>query len=427
MQSGAVSSTQTYTYDANDRLTSVCFQAGSCPGGSDPFIRWSYDKVGNRLTEARPTGTTNSTYNGLDELTQAGPTAYSYDQNGNETAAGSRSFTYDLANRLKTTTSGSTTTTYTYDGDGTRLQASTGTQASKKTNFLWDTNQDLPQLALERDGNNTLLRRYLYGSRRISMTTGGNTYYYHYDPLGSVRNLTSATGVTQWTDTYEPYGAIRTETQNATGAPTNPIKFTGEYLDPTALYYLRARQYDATTGRFLSTDSGPRCLSRPSVSTYAYANDQPTILVDPSGATFQPASDGVDRAWLATTPEGVSAERECNFVRVFKDGTRMSAQTTNTKNKSFVAWGYRLGSFEKDIGAEMFIQVKYTINDFRARAPKDRVEKSSYFIHHTIGPNWYSIPYDIKHKLEKGDEIFVSIYLQGTGGLVFSGFRCKVP
>ena len=36
---------------------------------------------------------------------------------GNETAAGSRTFTYDLANRLKTTTSGSTTTTYSYDGD----------------------------------------------------------------------------------------------------------------------------------------------------------------------------------------------------------------------------------------------------------------------------------------------------------------------
>ena len=38
------------------------------------------------------------------------------------------------------------------------------------------------------------------------MTTGGAAYYYHYDNLGSVANLTSATGTTQWTETYEPFG-----------------------------------------------------------------------------------------------------------------------------------------------------------------------------------------------------------------------------
>src|SRR5205085_7241295 len=121
-------------------------------------------------------------------------------------------FSYDLVDRLTSTTSGSTTTTYTYDGDGNRLQASTGSQASKKTNYLWDTSFNLPQLALERDGNNALLRRYVYGANRISMTTGGAAYYYHYDNLGSVANVTSSTGASQGTEVYEPFGAIRTET-----------------------------------------------------------------------------------------------------------------------------------------------------------------------------------------------------------------------
>src|SRR5919109_180348 len=241
VQTGAVSSTQTYVYDANDRILSVCFQAGTCPGGSDPFIRWTYDLVGNRLTEARPTGTTNYTYNNADQMTQAGSTAYTYDQNGNEKTAGSTTLTYDLANRLKTLTSGSTTTTYSYDGDGNRLQASTGTQASKKTNYLWDTNNTLPQMALERDGSNALLRRYVYGSSRISMTTGGAAYYYHYDNLGSVANVTNASGTSMWTEQHEPFGSIRTETKNNNSAPTNFMKFTGEYQDPTGLYYLRAR------------------------------------------------------------------------------------------------------------------------------------------------------------------------------------------
>jgi RHS repeat-associated protein len=303
VQTGAVSSTTTYAYDANDRLTSVCFQAGTCPGASDPFIRWTYDKVGNRLTEARPSGaSTTYTYNGLDELTQAGTTAYTYDQNGNEKSAGSRTFTYDLANRLKTTATAGTTTTYTYDGDGTRLQASTGTAASAKTNYLWDTNRDLPRLALERDGNNALLRRYVYGQRRIAMRSGTSDYYYNYDGLGSVRNVTSSTGATQWTDTYEPFGAIRTETKNVGTAPSNFMKFAGEYVDPTALYHLRARQYDSISGRFTAIDPVEQSLTEPLGSTYAYTSNHPTVMIDPLGTTFQPASDGPNAAQLVTSP-----------------------------------------------------------------------------------------------------------------------------
>jgi RHS repeat-associated protein len=307
-RSGATSSTTTYTYDASDRLASVCFQA-SCPGSGDPFIRWTYDAVGNRLTEARPTGTTNYTYNNADQLTQAGSTAYTYDQNGNEKTAGSRTFSYDLANRLVSTTSGSTTTTYTYDGDGNRLQASTGNQASKKTNYLWDVNGDLTQIALERDGNNALLRRYVYGTKRISMTTGGAAYYYHYDSLGSVANVTSATGVTQWTEAYEPFGTIRTETKNASSAPTNFMKFAGEYLDATNLYHLRARQYDPTIGRFLRVD--PLVLSRPPrapaayVSAYVYASDRPTVLLDPTGLMATASTASQDGTQVAASPDQV--------------------------------------------------------------------------------------------------------------------------
>ena len=40
-------------------------------------------------------------------------------------------------------------------------------------------------MALERDGNNSLLRRYAYGLTRISMTTGGSSYCYAYDRLAN--------------------------------------------------------------------------------------------------------------------------------------------------------------------------------------------------------------------------------------------------
>jgi RHS repeat-associated protein len=303
VRTGSLTQTQTYTYDAMDRLKSVCFQAGTCAGASDPFIRWTYDGVRNRLTEARPTATTSYTYNAADEMTQAGSTNYTYDQNGNERSAGSRTFTYDLANRLKTTTLATTTTTYSYDGDGKRLQASTGTQAAKKTNFLWDIKQNVPQLALERDGNNSPLRTYRYGLRRISQTAGNSTSYFIYDGLGSVTNLASSTGSTQWTWSYEPFGGIRTELKASGSQPDNLSKFTGEYLDPTGLYYFRARQYDPATGRFLAPDPLQPATESPQVGAYAYVNDRPTVLTDPTGL-----------CWSALCWASHAGEATLNFV-----------------------------------------------------------------------------------------------------------------
>ena len=331
VRSGSLSQTQTHTYDASDRLLAVCFQAGTCPGASDPFIRWTYDRVGNRLTEQRPgTTTTNYSYDARDRLLAAGSVSYTYDQNGNELSAGSRTFTYDLANRLKTTTLGNTTTTYTYDGDGVRLQASTGTQASKKTNFLWDFTDareafaPVPQIALERDGNNNPLRRYVDGVRRISMTSGNNTSYFIYDGLGSVSNLTSSSGATQWTWSYEPFGAIRTETKAPGSQPTNLMKFTGEYLDPTGLYHLRARQYDPASGRFLGVDPEPPVETVPYSSTYAYVSNRPTVMVDPTGRTFVPSDDSQSSTEIPTTP--VSTDRELYSAGSMATSSRCQAR-----------------------------------------------------------------------------------------------------
>ena len=101
----------------------------------------------------------------------------------------------------------------------------------------------------ERNGSGVLTRRYRQGLTTVSMDTGGNPSYYHYNGLGSVVNLTSSTGVTQWTYAHLPYGGIRTETKNQSQAPDNVIRFAGQVLDGTGLYQLRARSYDPATGR----------------------------------------------------------------------------------------------------------------------------------------------------------------------------------
>ena len=194
------------------------------------------------------------------------------------------------------------TTNYAYDGDGNRALQTAGGQVTK---FLWDTSHTLPQLALERDGAGSLLRRYLYGQRRISLSTLSATSYYHHDTLGSVANVTSATGVSQWTYAYEPFGATQTETLDDASAPQNPLRFTGELLDPTALYNLRARQYDSAAGRFIQRDPLEAGSSSGSVSVYAYAANRPLVFIDPSGEVFEPSSDGQERGLEVMSPSPV--------------------------------------------------------------------------------------------------------------------------
>jgi RHS repeat-associated protein len=279
--------TATYAYDVLNQLTEVCYTV-ACTGPGDNFRTYTYDPVGNRLTEVRDTGTTTSTYDAADQLTAtAGPggsVAYTYDLDGRTQTAGSAVFAWAQPDRLQSITQGSTTTVYRYDGDGLRLQASTGSQANKKTNYEWDINAGgVPELVAERTGNGGLIRRYVNGLATISMTAGNKTAYYHYDGLGSVVNLTSSTGALWWTYGYLPYGDVRTETKNYSQAPANLLRFGGEYLDPTALYHLRARQYDPGTGRFLSTDAAPAATADPYVTAYMYANNDPVRFVDPSG------------------------------------------------------------------------------------------------------------------------------------------------
>lgn len=51
----------------------------------------------------------------------------------------------------------------------------------------------------------------------------------------------------------------------------------------TGNYHLRARDYDAGTGRFTAPDPLVPDPSAPAVSPYAYADNRPTVMVDPMG------------------------------------------------------------------------------------------------------------------------------------------------
>ena len=107
--------------------------------------------------------------------------------------------------------------------------------------------------------------------------------YLHPNGTGSVGAVTNSSNARQATYAYEPFGAARTSPTNQDNV-ANPIRFGGEYLDgSTGRYNLRARDYDPDTGRFSQLDPVAQDLNDPFVGQYVYANNQPTVLLDPSG------------------------------------------------------------------------------------------------------------------------------------------------
>jgi RHS repeat-associated protein len=213
-------------------------------------------------------------------------TSYTYNANGQQTGAGSNTFNYNVPAELTSATVGGTTTSYTYDGEGNRLTATSGGSTS---DYTWDTNNPLAQLVDETTGTGTLIRRYVNGIDGdgavgpISMAAPSATYYYSGDIYGSVADMTSSSAATEWAYQYGPFGTARSTTKVDANAPANPIQFDSQYSDGNGLYDLRAREFDSSTGRFLSTDPVSPRLEDGYVSSYSYANNQPTLLNDPSG------------------------------------------------------------------------------------------------------------------------------------------------
>ena len=209
---------------------------------------------------------------------------YGFDADGQQTSAGSDTFAFNVASELSSMTVGGTTTSFGYDGAGNRLST---TSIGSTTNFLWDTNSNLPQLAEETNGSGSVLRTYVNGIGPISVTTPAGGFYYSQDANGSVADVTSATGTTEWAYQYTGFGGSRATSKVDPNAPANPLEYDSQYADGNGLYYLHAREFDTNTGRFLSTDPLTQALHNSYVSAYAYADDQPTLYDDPSGQCKQ--------------------------------------------------------------------------------------------------------------------------------------------
>jgi RHS repeat-associated protein len=288
---GTSTSNRSWAYDAADRLTAECDTAAPCsPTGS--AYGWTYDTNGRRIAAHTPAGTTTYAYDDADRLVSSVlgsvTTDYDYDADGQQTAAGDRTYAYDATGHMTSATVNGVATAYAYDGDGNRVAQTIGGQTGTLT---WDPNNPLPTLVAETPATATA-RIHVNGpdGTPLSFTAAGDRYEYLTDPLGSVTDLLDDAGDRAVSYDYDAFGGPRAPpVPDATGAPDNPLRWAGQYADPTGLYDMRARQYDPTVGQFTAPDPLGGNADRNPQTVYGYAGSNPLLYTDPSGLCFGPA------------------------------------------------------------------------------------------------------------------------------------------
>jgi RHS repeat-associated protein len=285
---GGLSYTQTFTYDALNRLETAQETKAGDLSWEQTF---SYDRYGNRAEVIN--GSPNMTFTAANKIV-----GRSYDLAGNQLTDGNHSYTYDAENHIKSVDGDAA---YVYDGEGQRVRKLVG----ENLRMVYGIGGGL---IAEFDGaSGSLKKEYIYGASGLAATIEPvvGTQYTTADHLGSPRIMTNSTGAVASRHDYQPFGeelfagvGSRTIAQKYSN-PTEGLRqrFTGKERDnETDLDYYGARYYASMQGRFTSCD--PIKATREYIvnpqkwNLYIFASNSPLTLIDPTGESDEGEGGG---------------------------------------------------------------------------------------------------------------------------------------
>ncbi len=273
--------TQATAYDALDRLVSA--------SGGYGALTYSYDKLGNRLTETPPTPSAAPAFDGLGAIT-----GFTYNQAGRlaSSVAGAQTvaqYTYNAFGQraVKTQPGSATTTRYVYGPGGRLLEESSSQGTTASADYI-----------------------YLDDGRPVASfvpTAVGAMYFLHVDRRDAPQLMTDFGLSSRWQRDYQPFGQIGS---NNAGPPVQNLRLPGQIADAeTGLYHNGARDYVPNLGRYLQSD--PIGLAG-GLNTYAYVGANPMTFVDPSGTSAIAGSDLLGGS--GDVDETTAAQRKQNSI-----------------------------------------------------------------------------------------------------------------
>lgn len=295
-----------FCYDALDRVLSTRSASGCATGLIEAY---AYDDSGNRLTA----GSITYAYDGESQLTSCSPSCgtVAYDAAGRTSKWNGWAFEYDAEGRMtracQSTTDCSSLNNeveFVYDGDGHRIRIVTynsGSSTAVATRELrYQGDAIVEEKLTDATHAGVVVRSYVVdeAGAAVKMTIAGSesnpgdyliTWNGHGDALG-LWSINAANGALTLANsfTYTPWGAPTVGTHN--GYPDLGFRFlyVGRFdvqwddVHGLGLYYMRARHYSPSLGRFLQPD-----FSRLEEHMFLYAGNAPVTKVDPDGKHFR--------------------------------------------------------------------------------------------------------------------------------------------
>ncbi|MEV6230146.1 toxin TcdB middle/N-terminal domain-containing protein [Saccharopolyspora shandongensis] len=273
--------TRTFSYDGRDRLIRATSPTGT--------REYTWDEAGNPTRFPGQPGELWYDPPGTGRLagTESDGTRtrrWRHDANGNVVELPGRTLTFDALGRITSSTDAAgNTATYQHNLAGDRVwrTVDSATSATRTLTLagLWHETVGA--------GGAGAARRYVRDGAPIGRQQDGSKVWLHTNDTGNVVLVTNAVGAGVATREWPPFG----EAGPALG--DDPHGFAGQPFDEVSgLYHFAARDYDPSTGRFVSPD--PLMLAQPHLAIaqpalhnpYAYAADNPLAWSDPFGLSL---------------------------------------------------------------------------------------------------------------------------------------------